>query len=176
MDPAGKWNWTPEAGPAGLDPPEPGTSFPNLLPVPTAGPFDSPVACVAINVEWVLLVTGCLQQLWQAQIWDVSTPSALEDIMEQVDALIGTVGNWEPCFMDTVSVTIAMGAATGSTAVTFASPFSAAPVVLVSADSGDVIASWESVSTTGFTARITSNTALPTALTATVSWSARLAV
>ncbi len=71
-----------------------------------------------------------------------------------------------------VSITIASGSSTNTAVVAFPGTFSVAPIVTVASDNGDVIASWESVTTTDFTARITSSVVLGTgvSITAVVSW------
>ena len=75
-------------------------------------------------------------------------------------------------FVECLDITIAAGTATNTAVVTFAGSFASAPTVQVSSSNGDLIASWESVLTTGFTARLTSSVPLApgVSITATVSW------
>ena len=71
------------------------------------------------------------------------------------------------------SIGIAAGAASATAAIVFSPAFSAAPNVLVSSSDGRLIASAESVTSTGFTARLTANVPLApgTSITATLYWS-----
>lgn len=72
--------------------------------------------------------------------------------------------------MNTVNVTIHAGTASGSAAVTFSPAFTATPVVVVSCDNADLIASSGSVGVSGFNAVLTANVDLPADVTATVSY------
>lgn len=71
-----------------------------------------------------------------------------------------------------VSITITAGTASNTATVTFNPAFASAPDVIVSSESGLVIASAESISRTGFTARLTANVPLApgTSITATLHW------
>ena len=72
-----------------------------------------------------------------------------------------------------VAISIGAGASSNTAAIAFSPAFSAAPNVLVSSSDGRLIASAESVTSTGFTARLTANVPLApgTSITATLYWS-----
>lgn len=69
-----------------------------------------------------------------------------------------------------VDVTIAAGDAIGAAVVAFGIPFNAIPVITVSCNEQDFIASVDGGSTSGFTATIKSAVSLDSPITATVFW------
>lgn len=71
-----------------------------------------------------------------------------------------------------VDITISAGSAIGQEVVTFVRPFSAIPVITVSCNEQDFIASVDGGSTVGFTATIKSAVSLDSPITATVFWDA----
>lgn len=119
------------------------------------------------------LVLGALRQLVQPFDWDVPDDATRNTVLDWMDTFIGIFAGAPPYMeVGSTSITISAGNATATAAVTFPYAFSSAPTVRCSGDSGLVICSAESVTGTGFTARITSNVALGTSHTETLSWDA----
>lgn len=156
----------------------PGTqsSFRCPVPAPTVDPDVGPFVCWQVPTAYVQVVLGALFQLQQPFAWRAIDDDARRLTLNRMDTLISDLAAAGTCAeAGVISVTIPMGSATGSAAVTFPTPFAAAPVVVVSCDNPDLIASWSAVSTTGFTAVLTANVNLPAEVTATVSWQAMAA-
>jgi hypothetical protein len=148
----------------------PFSPFEEPIPDPGTDPLSAPLVCVAFNESWRPIVAGALLATLPPTAWDVSDPAALLDVEERAEQLLHAVGVAERCIMQTVSVTIPVGEASGASVITFAVPFTTAPVVIVSCDNAALIASWESVTTDGFTARLTANVVQPADVTATISY------
>lgn len=152
------------------------TTWPTVvypLAPPPSDPFTGPYVCAHIPVPWLPYVLGALGGLLQPGYWQYTDEANLLQTIGWADTLVSNISQSDTCpEYGVVSVSIAMGAATGTAAVTFPVAFATTPTVLVSTADGSVIPSWESVTTTGFTARITSNVDLPAGLTADVSWTA----
>ena len=150
-------------------------SFVEAVPIPSSQPGDQPLVCIEVNPEWIPYICGALMQLMQPSTWIAASPSALAAVLGAVTDLIAIVGTAVQCMQaGTQSVTITAGNAVGTQAVTFPVAFSSTPVVVVSEDSGDYIASATSVTDTGFTASLTANVNQPANVSATVSWMARI--
>lgn len=148
----------------------PRSPFEEQIPDPGTDPGDAPLVCVRFNESWRPIVAGALLAVLPPNAWDISDPAVRLDAEIRAEQLLHAVGIAERCYMNTVSVTITAGAATGNSAVVFAVAFAAAPVVLVSADNPDLIASTGSVTAAGFHAVLTANVVLPADVTATVSY------
>ena len=144
---------------------------PKPIPPPPSDPSVGPFVCAHIPLPWLQFVVGALGPLLQPGYWDVPDDGTLTLVIDWADTVTSNIGAADLCPMfGTVSVVIAMGAASGTAAVTFAAAFATTPTVLVSTEDGTVIPSWSAVTTAGFTATITANVSLPAGLTATVSW------
>jgi len=144
---------------------------PHPLTPPATDPYTGPFVCAHIPLAYLPYVIGALGSLMQPGYWLHPDDATLTTTLGYMDTLISNIDQAEPCpEVGMVSVSIAMGAATGTATVTFTTAFATTPTVVVSTEDGTVIPSWESVSTTGFTARITSNVTLPAGLTTNVSW------
>lgn len=153
-----------------------GGSFTQPLTDPGVDPTTGPQVCIHIHRAWQPYLAGAALQLLLPASWEYADDTALDAIMDEAILVFNAVATAERCpAADMVTVTILAGAATGTAAVTFSTPFSAAPVVTVSGDSGSVICSAESITTTGFTARITSGVELLANHDEHVSWNAMLA-
>lgn len=153
---------------AGTWPLHVGTAVP-----PATSPLTGPYWCVPVPDAWLVHVFGCMGAIMQPEAWKTASESATLDVLAWVDTLLGIMAGAQLCpEYGMVSVTISAGSATGTTAVSFPSAFAAAPIVLVSGDSGTVICSAESITDSGFTARITANVVLGASHTETVYWQA----
>lgn len=156
--------------------PSTGTSFPKPAPVPATDPFTGPFVCAQIPTAYMAVVLGALSQLLQPFAWRVDTDDARNQALDWMDTLIGIIASAVECAeAGMVSVTITAGTASGTASVTFPTAYSTSPVVVVSSDNGNLIASSESVTADGFTARLTANTEVPADVTANVSWQAQVA-
>lgn len=153
-----------------------GGSFQQPLTDPGSDPQDGALYCVHVNADWLPILAGCALQTLMPASWEYADDTALNTVLDRAILLLNAIGLAERCpAADVVTVTITAGAATGTASVTFSAAFSAAPVVTCSGDSGSVICSAESVTTTGFTARITSDVELLANHDEHVSWNAMLA-
>lgn len=147
------------------------SSYYSPVDIPPNGPGDSPLVCAHINVNWLKYVAGALSQLRLPVAWRYTTNTELDQVMYWVDELIGTIGTAPECTeMGSLSLTILVGNSDVTSAVTFPSPFSAPPVVVQSSDSEVLIASSQTVTTTGFNATLTSATPVLVNTTALYSW------
>jgi hypothetical protein len=131
------------------------------------GPFQ----CAPISVEWMKYAIGALSQLRMPSAWLTSTEADVDSIMHQVDAFIGMIATASMCpELGLVSVTISIGDSAGTVNVTFPVAFASTPVIVVSSDNPDVIASYSTPSSSGFIAVLTANVPVIIAITAAVSW------
>jgi len=152
---------------------EVGASFLVPLTDPGPNPSDAPLACIHVNQAWAEILVGCAFQACMVASWGTPDTPGIATLVNKGQALLTLVGTWTECpEYGMVSVTILAGSATGTATVTFPTAFGAAPVVLVSGDSGLVICSAESITSAGFTARITSDVNLLSNHTETVYWQA----
>ena len=71
-----------------------------------------------------------------------------------------------------LSITILQGAATATATITFAAAFASAPALVVSSSDNTLIASVDSVTTSGATVRLTAAYVQPSAISATLYWAA----
>jgi len=149
----------------------PNPSFNEPTPPPTTPPDVGPFVCAHIPVAWLLVVNGALKQLAIPATWDVVTEAALDVVMHQVDALLGSIANASECMeMGSLTLTILAGHSDVSGVVTFPFPFSAVPVVVQSSDSEVLIASSQSISASGFVATLTAATPVLVDTAALFSW------
>jgi hypothetical protein len=152
---------------------EVGGSFTQPLTDPGIDPTAAPLMCVHINQTWKPLLAGAALQLLMPASWEYADDTALNTIMDRAVLVLEAIAFADYCpEYGMVSVTITAGTATATVAVVFPSAFAAAPVVVVSGSSGSVVCSAESISSTGFTARITADVELLASHTETVYWQA----
>jgi hypothetical protein len=147
------------------------SSFNQAVALPASAPDVGPFVCAPIAIAWLPYALGALSQLRQPAAWKTSTDLEISTIMGEVDLFIGAIASAAMCDeRGSLSVTITPGNASQGAMVTFPLPFSATPVVILSSDRGDVIASASAVTSSSFTATITANVPVVTSITAVVSW------
>lgn len=152
-----------------------GPSFPYPVPAPATDPSVGPFLCAKVPAAYMPFVLGALSQLLQPFAWRVSTDADRRTILDWMDTFLADFAAAEYCYVSTISVTISAGVASGTASATFPDAFSTIPVVVVSADNPDLIASTASVTTDGFDAVLTANVEVPSDVTATVSYIALVA-
>lgn len=150
--------------------------FEEAIPDPGTDPGAAPLVCVRFNEAWRPIVAGALLAALPPGAWSVSDPAALLDVEIRAEQLLHAIGRAERCAMAAVAVTIPAGSGSGSIAVVFSQAFAAAPILVVSADSPDVIASYTALTAEGFTAVLTAFVATSADLTATLSYMAGAAL
>lgn len=151
-------------------------SFAEPVPTPPGSAFDAPTVCLEVAASWLPYITGALSQLAQPSTWITDTDMSLWDILGRVQDLIAAIGEAGACMQaGTQALTVTAGNAAAVIGVLFPTPFSVAPVVVVSESTGLLIASVETVAATGFTASITANVPTSVDMPCLVSWLARVA-
>jgi hypothetical protein len=144
---------------------------------PSAGPQAGTLYCVEVPGEYLPLMTGALAQLLQASAWNTTDPTVLATTRGYITTLLALIGNAGQCMQaGTQSVTITATNAVGTHAITFPVAFASAPVVVGIESTGQYIASIDptTITTTGFTAKITARFAVLVDSSATVAWMARI--
>jgi hypothetical protein len=151
-------------------------SFEQPITDPGTSPTDAPLVCVHVNVAWQEILAGCALQVCMPATWgDIDDPGTAA-LVDKAHLLVLAIARADTCpEAGMVSVTISGGSASGSAAVAFPTAFAAAPVVVVSCDNPDLIASFSAVTAGGFTATITANVVQSASVTANVSWIAMAA-
>lgn len=153
-----------------------GGSFQQPLTDPGVDPTSGPLVALLFNRTWKSLLGGAALQLLMPASWDYATESDLNTVLDEAILLFNAILAAETApEYGMVSITITAGNATATAAITFPVAFPSAPVVLCSGDSGTVICSAESITSTGFTARVTSNVVLGADHSESVSWQAGMA-
>jgi hypothetical protein len=150
------------------------SSYNEPVAIPSVPPNVPPFVAARIPTAWLPYILGALSQLRMPPTWVYATNDELDEVMLWVDYLIGEIGQAVP-FMESgsTSLTILTGNSDATASIVFPTPFDVAPVVTQSSDSEVLIASSISISTTGFTARITSATPVLVDTTALFSWNAQ---
>jgi hypothetical protein len=150
------------------------SSYNEPVAIPSAPPNVPPFVAARIPTAWLPYILGALSQLRMPPTWVYADNDELDEVMLWVDYLIGEIGQAVP-FMESgsTSITILTGNSDATASIVFPTPFDVAPVVTQSSDSEVLIASSISITTTGFTARITSATPVLVDTTALFSWSAQ---
>jgi hypothetical protein len=150
------------------------SSYNEPVAIPSAPPNVPPFVAARIPTAWLPYILGALSQLRMPPTWVYATNDELDEVMLWVDYLIGEIGQAVP-FMESgsTSITILTGNSDATASIVFPTAYDVAPVVTQSSDSEVLIASSISITTTGFTARITSATPVLVDTTALFSWNAQ---
>jgi hypothetical protein len=150
------------------------SSFNEPVAIPGSAPDSPPFLAARIPSAWLPYVLGALSQLRMPATWVYANNTDLNTVMKWVDYLICEIGQAMP-FVESGSLTITIlaGNSDATSAVTFPIPYDMAPVVTQSSDSEVLIASSTSITTTGFTARITAATPVLVNTSAVFSWCAQ---
>lgn len=152
------------------------TSYVRPVSLPSGDPGAPPTVGVEIAAEWIPYICGSLTQLLLPTTWDTADPATLITVLERVADLIALIGTAGPSMQSgTVTLTIAAGDASASGLVTFPSPFSSTPVVVTSADTGQVVAAAAAVSDTAVVLSVTAAVPALATTNVVVSWLARVA-
>jgi hypothetical protein len=153
-------------------------SFISKVPLPDAEPDDAATFTVTLSRAWRPVMLGALMQLVQPSSWDTTDANALALVLARSLKLIDIVaqaGDGENVESGSTTVTIYAGAAAGSAEQIYPTAYSVAPDVVAGSDSGDYIASADTVSATSFRAVLTAPTPVLADVTATVTWFSKVA-
>jgi hypothetical protein len=146
-------------------------SYPVPVDHPTSDGRTGPFVCAPIPIDWLQAVVGALSQLRNASIWKYTTNSELDGVMHAVDWIIGQIATAAMCDeKGSSSLTILAGAASATTAITFPFAFTAAPVVVCSCGNPALLASPQSITSSGFDLTITADVPQLINVTADAYW------
>jgi hypothetical protein len=148
-------------------------SFTQPAPAPEIDPGSGPFICVHFNPEWLPVVLGSLLQLTQPSSWDEADPDTLNTILGRATALMNIFSTAEACpVLDggSVSGTVASRTPYQDFDVTFASTFTAAPVVVATGLTDKLDVTVSSITETGCTFRLSFATEVISDTSVSADW------
>lgn len=152
-------------------------SSPFLQPFPDPGtsPGNGPFVCVQFNHAWLPLVCGALAGLAQPQVWGMTGSADPTGILARVTELVNTFGLAGSCLnteVGSVPITIAVGQASNTVHVAFATPYANPPVVVVASSDARLHAWFSNITDIGFDANLDADVPVVVDTNGVVNWSA----
>ncbi|HEV2461068.1 MAG TPA: hypothetical protein VGS80_22175 [Ktedonobacterales bacterium] len=151
------------------------SSFPQAIPDPGTDPTAGDQVQVQFSAAWLPYVLGSLQQLTQPPTWGMTGSSDSTGVLGRATKLLNLFSEAVvvvPEQEGIATLTILAGTAQAIAVITFSPAFVSPPIVDVSCDDPNVIASWGEVTGDAMTIAATVAVVLTSDLTVEVSWHA----